>query len=439
MAHEKKKKRTKKRKRTRTTKKHIGFVSTRFAGSDGVSLESAKWAKILWDYQHVSYWFAGKLDRKENISMEEPEAFFGHPENLWINERVFGRHTRSKEVTDKILALATKLRDALYEFVDCFDIDILLVQNALCIPMHVPLGVALTQFISETGFPTIAHHHDFYWERPRFRVNSVHDFLDMSFPPSLPSIQHVTINSYAQQQLAWRKGSGSLMVPNVLDFEGPPPVADDYSSDFRHDIGLRDDDILVLQPTRVVPRKGIEHAIDLLARIDDPRYKLVISHESGDEGERYQMNLKDQAERRNVDLRFISARVGDTRSTGEKGQKIYDLRDAYANADLVTYTSLYEGFGNALVETFYFRKPVLVNRYSIFISDIEPKGFKVVKMDGFITKEVVEQTRRIVEDEEHRRAVVEFNYEQCKAFYSYSVLRRNLRTLITTFTGLDEL
>ena len=27
--------------------------------------------------------------------------------------------------------------------------------------MNLPLGVALTHFIAETGFPTIAHHHDF--------------------------------------------------------------------------------------------------------------------------------------------------------------------------------------------------------------------------------------------------------------------------------------
>ena len=40
----------------------IGFISTRFHGTDGVSLESAKWAQVLWDHQHRSYWFAGKLD-----------------------------------------------------------------------------------------------------------------------------------------------------------------------------------------------------------------------------------------------------------------------------------------------------------------------------------------------------------------------------------------
>ncbi len=70
--------------------RRIGFVSTRFAGTDGVSLESAKWAQILWDHQHVSYWYAGKLDRDPDSSMLVPEAYFGDPANIWINERAFG-------------------------------------------------------------------------------------------------------------------------------------------------------------------------------------------------------------------------------------------------------------------------------------------------------------------------------------------------------------
>ena len=43
--------------------RRIGFVSTRFAGTDGVSLEAAKWAKVFWDNQDVSFWFSGKSDR----------------------------------------------------------------------------------------------------------------------------------------------------------------------------------------------------------------------------------------------------------------------------------------------------------------------------------------------------------------------------------------
>lgn len=418
---------------------NIGFVSTRFAGTDGVSLESAKWAEILWHHKHVSYWYAGKLDRHPDISMTVPEAFFGHPENLAINKEAFGRLRRSPDLTRRINDMAALLKRSLYDFVEQYKIDIMIVQNALTIPMHIPLGVALTNFIAETDFPVIAHHHDFSWERDRFSVNAVADYLQMSFPPSLPSIQHVTINTPAQQDLAHRKGCPSILIPNVIDFETPPPEVDEYSSDFRSEIGLTEDDILVLQPTRVVPRKGIEQAINLMAQLKDPRYKLVVTHESGDEGDDYLNALIYQAEQSGVDLRFAHARIGDHRSVGADGEKIYSLEDVYPHADLVTFFSIYEGFGNALLEAFYFRKPVVVNRYSIFITDIEPRGIEVVTAEGILTDRVVNHVRKVMEDEEYRTAMVEKNYELSKAFFSYSVLRRKLRALICNVTGADDL
>lgn len=418
---------------------NIGFVSTRFAGTDGVSLESAKWAKVLWDHQHVSHWYAGRLDRNPGVSMLVPEAFFGHPENVAINELAWGQMRRTPELTMRINGLADFLKRTLYDFVEQFQIDILVAQNALCIPMHIPLGVALTHFVAETEFPVIAHHHDFYWERDRFAVNSVGDYLQMAFPPALPTIQHATINSFAQQELAHRKGCPSILVPNVLDFDNPPPPTDEYASDFRREIGLSPDDIMVLQPTRVVPRKGIELAIQLIANLRDPRYKLVVSHESGDEGASYQQALVRMAENSGVEMHFVHARVGHTRQTDESGRKIYSLDDVYAHADLVTYPSLYEGFGNAFLEAVYFRKPIVVKRYSIFIADIEPKGFEVISLDELGTGTVVDGVRKVMEDDDYRRQMVDRNYELALAFYSYTVLRRKLRAMVCNVTGTDEL
>lgn len=418
---------------------HIGFVSTRFAGTDGVSLESAKWAQVLWDHRNVSYWYSGLSDRKSDVSMVVPHAYFGHPDIQWINRHSFGSRTRTSDVTQRIYALADYLKGTLYEFTRRFGIDILIVENALCIPMNLPLGVALTHFIAETGFPTIAHHHDFYWERDRFSVNGVSDILAMAFPPSLPAIQNVTINSFAQEELSHRRGQSSILVPNVLDFETEPPEADQYARNFRQDIGLGSDDILFLQPTRVVPRKGIEHAISLVAALRDDRCKLVISHASGDEGNEYLSMLREMADHQQVDLRLVDDRVGEYRAVDAKGQRIYTLADAYSQADFITYPSLYEGFGNALLEAFYFRQPVLVNRYSIYVADIEPKGAKVITMDGYITKDVVAKVKRIIDDPEYRQEIVDFNYEIGKAFFSYSVLRRKLRALVTNFTGQDNL
>lgn len=417
----------------------IGFVGTRFKGTDGVSLEAAKWARVLWDHRHVSYWMAGELDTDPNVSMLVPHAYFGHSDIAYVNQKIFGRNYRDPDTTRLIYSLSDHLKRSLYDFTRKFDIEILIVQNALCIPMNVPLGLAITNFIAETGFPTIAHHHDFFWERDRFSVNGVGDLLGMAFPPSLPSIQHVTINSGAQLDLSHRTGNSSILVPNVLDFETPPPEPDDYARNFRSDIGIEEDDILFLQPTRVVPRKGIEHSIGLVAALRNPKCKLVISHAAGDEGHEYQDALLDMAESQGVDIRFTDHLVGEQRGNLQDGRKAYTLGDAYSQADFITYPSLYEGFGNALLEAFYFKKPVLVNRYSIFITDIEPKGCKVISMNGFLTREVVTHVQRVIHNPEYRQEMVEKNYELGKSFFSYAVLRRKLRALITNVTGADDL
>ena len=417
----------------------IGFIGTRFSGTDGVSLESAKWAQILWDHRHVSYWYAGELDRDPDVSTFVPHAHFAHPDIRWINSRAFGRRTREPDVSRQIYALSDHLKQTIYDFVERFDIEILIAQNSLTIPMNIPLGLALTTFIAETGFPTIAHHHDFHWERDRFSVNAVADVLGMAFPPALPSISHATINSFAQEALSHRRGVSSLLIPNVLDFETPPPEPDDYAQHFRLDAQLEEDDIVFLQPTRVVPRKGIEHSISVVAALNNPKAKLIISHQSGDEGDEYKTALQEIAQVSGVDMRFVHDIVDDERGHLQDGRRVYTLEDVYSQCDFITYPSLYEGFGNALLEAFYFRKPVLVNRYSIFVSDIEPRGFQVITMNGYLTRDVIAHVEKVIGDDEYRRSMVDLNYELGKAFFSYAVLRRKLRSLITNFTGVDDL
>ncbi|MBW2245720.1 MAG: hypothetical protein JRF62_00690 [Deltaproteobacteria bacterium] len=265
--------------------KNIGFISTRFAGTDGVTLETSKWAQVLKQMGHQCFWFAGRLDKTPSQSMLVPEAFFQHEQNQWINEQILGKKARSSAVTDTIHNMKTLLKARIKEFIEKFSIDLLIPENALTIPMHVPLGIAITEIIAETQIPTIAHHHDFYWERTRFFVNAVGDYLRMAFPPNLPS--------------------------------------------------------------------------------------------------------------------------------------------------------LYEGFGNAFLEAIYFKKPILVNRYAIFVRDIEPKGFDLIGMDGFLTRKTVEKVREVLTSNQRKDQMVDHNYQVAKRYYSYSILRRWLNTLMSNFFGME--
>ncbi len=295
--------------------------------------------------------------------------------------------------------------------------------------------MAITEVIAETGLPTIAHHHDFFWERQRFLRNSVWEYLNMAFPPHLPYIHHVVINSSAANQLALRTGIAPTIIPNVMDFETPPDEPDDYCSSIRADLGIDDDELLVLQPTRVVARKGIEHAIELISRLG-MKARLVISHAAGDEGLEYERRVREFSDVMKVNTLFVSDIIGEYRSRTDDGRKIYTLHDVYPYADLITYPSTFEGFGNAFLEAVYFRKPIVVNLYSVYLLDIKPKGFMVVEMDGYVTDKTIERTREILKNPVLARTMVIENYELGKRHFSYGVLRRRLKMLLSETLGI---
>ena len=438
---------------------NIGFISTRFAGTDGVSLETAKWAAVLERLGHKCFYFAGECDREPNQSHVVPEAFYRHPEIDKLNQQAysgswevtkearaehpemahlhkdfFSIYVRPPAMTRRVNELKDYFKDHLYEFARRFELEILIVENALTIPLNLPLGLAITEFIAETGYPVIAHHHDFHWERQRFQVNCVGDYLAAAFPPTLPSIRHVVINSIQAQQIASRYGLAARVIPNVMDFDSPPPASDSYGQTVRADFGIRNGEYFFLQPTRVIQRKGIEHAIELMRRLDLPA-KLIISHAAGDEGTAYEKRVREYADLLDVTVRFESDLVQDSRGTTKDGKKIYTLGDVYPHADLVTYPSAIEGFGNAFLEAVYYRRLILVNNYSIYEVDIKPKGFRAVWFDGFISAETLNAVRRVLQNPAIAEEWAEENYQLAKRYFSFTVLERRLQSILADCLG----
>jgi len=408
---------------------NIGFVSTRIAGTDGVSLETEKWADFFEELGFDCFYFAGEIDRPPEKSHVAEKAHFQHPEIKDIHRSCFTSHVRKRSTTRRIYELKEHLKNHLYKFVRKFDISLLVPENALTIPLNLPLGIALTEMISETGIVTIAHHHDFFWERQHFLTNAVWEYLNMAFPPHLPSIHHVVINSSQDNQLSLRTGISATIVPNVMDFGTPPASTDAYTADVRQSLGIEDDELFILQPTRVVKRKGIEHAIELVQRLG-MKAKLVISHASGDEGHDYEQRVREYSKLMKVNTNFVSDIINERRGYTTGGQKIYTLEDIYPHADLVTYPSNFEGFGNAFLEAVYFRRPIVVNTYSIYTYDIKPKGFNVIELDGYVTEAAVNKTKKILKRPDLREKIVAENYEIASRYFSYDVLHQKLKGLL---------
>ena len=132
----------------------------------------------------------------------------------------------------------------------------------------------------------------------------------------------------------------------------------------------------------------------------------------------------------NVTVIFAEELVSPHLHAEARDSKPFTMADAYQAADLVTYPSTYEGFGNAFLEAVYFKMPIFCNRYAIYRTDIEPCGFDVVLMDGFLTDEVVGRVRRLLEDEPARRGMAEQNYDEATRFFSYRRAEDELRALL---------
>jgi glycosyltransferase involved in cell wall biosynthesis len=413
----------------------IGLISTRLNGTDGVSLEVEKWAIVLRRMGHELFYCAGELGGYAAGGVLIPELHFEHQLTLALSERAFGEGARGRDVEkliDEVYEMADAIRAPLRKFIRSNHLDLLVVENALTIPMNLPLGITLTGLIAELGINTIAHHHDFYWERQRYQSNAFLDMLDTAFPAKLPTIQHVTINTIAQRRLKERRGIDSWVIPNVHDFATPPPPLDAYSRDFRQVLNLGEKDLFIMQPTRVIQRKGIEMALQLVYQLGLPNPRLFVTHRSRDEGSEYWRWLKREAGMMRVDLRLIDHLIGAERARAN-GHKIYSLWDVYPHADLVTYPSLYEGFGNALLEAVYFKRLTAVNRYPVYNADIGPLGFEFVELDGFVDDAAVQKTKALLNNPEQVQAMVEKNYNIARENFSLEVLERKLREIIAIF------
>ena len=224
-------------------------------------------------------------------------------------------------------------------------------------------------------------------------------------------------------------------MPNVFDFEAQRPRPHPaMRRRVRSELGLGERGLLVVQPTRVVPRKGIELAIELVGRLQDPDALLLITSPAGDEGLDYLVEIERQAERAGVRLRYAADRF-EPDLEGKPIGPAHTLRDAYLAADLVTYPSLYEGYGNALLEAVFYGKPVVVNRYPVYVADIAPLGLRFIEIDGAVTDRTVADVRRILTDPVRRRRLGRDNYEIARRRLSYRVLRRRLRRLLGEVVG----
>ena len=419
----------------------IGIIICRIGDIDGAALETEKWIKVLHEMGHKIFILSGRF-KKSIVGADKetliPALSFFSPECEWEQNRAFFLPPdKPSELLNHLNRISEDLAIRMFKWIMKNDIEVILIENASALPAHLTTGMAIKQLVQHTGIPTVCHDHDFYWERgDRYKTPfpEVEKIVKETFPLRSPHAKHAVINTHAKKTLKDEFNINAIMVPNVMNFNESYGEKDKYNMDLLKSIGLNKDDIALFQVTRIVKRKGIETALELIHLIDDKKVKLVITGSAADDNRKgYYKELIDIINKRKLNTRVIFARhkVLNDRGQSPQGEKIYSLSDAYAHATSSIYFSSYEGFGNAFVESVLGKTPVFVNNYKpVYWPDIGSKGFKTVMIeDNILTDEAITEIDKIIHDKKLQQEISEHNYNLGKLLFSFEVLREKLELL----------
>lgn len=442
----------------------IAIAHFRVGETDGVSLEMEKWKLIFERLGHEVVFLAGSQGLTDSFIIEE--LHYKHPVNDRIVENSYDSlkdYPDEESLKKEILDFANKIEQKLLDFIENEKIDLMIPNNIWSLGWGLPAGIAFTNAAKKSGIKFVSHHHDFHWERDRYShptCRFVEDYLEEYFPPNLDNITHVVINHIAKDELEKRKGIHAIVVPNVFDFEGESWKVDEYNHDFRKVIGVEEDDLLILQATRIAERKAIELGIEVVGELQNGNHlnnleqlyngksfggnRKVVYVLAGlpESTPLYLEHLKNKAESLGVDIRFVNDKIDHSRRI-ENNEKVYSLWDAYVFSDLVTYPSILEGWGNQLLEAVFAKKPLVVYEYPVYLTDIQDKEFSFISLgdqhtindQGLVevaNKKIVtaaSHASRILSDEQFYQKVTEKNFEIAKKYYSYEALHGHLSNL----------
>lgn len=218
--------------------------------------------------------------------------------------------------------------------------DLVVVENLCSLPLNPPAAAVVAATLR--GRRAVLHHHDLPWQREHLARRPP--------PPTDPAWAHVTINDRSRRELAAR-GIRATVVRNAFD----PDPPSGRRAETRARLGIPPDRPLVVQPTRALARKGVPDAV-ALAEALDAVYWLLGPAEDGYGPE--------------LDRVLSTAAVPVLR-----GLRGATMADAYAACDAVVFPSSWEGFGNPVVESALYRRPLALHRYPVS-AELEAFGFR---------------------------------------------------------------
>lgn len=443
----------------------IALMHFRVYETDGVSLEMDKWRLSFDKMGHETMYISGSPSKGNDVYLKHLD--YRSDYNKMIHRNSFEKleDFNSKEELFKYIEDYSKIiYDDLKEVIETNEIDLLIPNNVSSLGFNISVGIAVAKLAKDQVVDVIYHHHDFHWERERYSnplFEKIEEYLTDYFPYA-QNAKHCVINHIAKKELDRRKNVNATVVPNVFDFDQDSWLVDEYSKDLRQSLGIKDNDVVFLQATRIVERKAIELGYRVLKELNnnlpnkygkvlyngnkitkDTKVHFVLAGLNELSDKKYN-DLNNLLNDSSIKIHYINDIVDHSRKNN-KGKKIYSLWDIYTMCDFITYPSILEGWGNQLLEGLFAKKPMLVYEYPVYKTDIAQFNFDLITIDSelsrdsetllysvpsSLTEKKAEEVLNLLIDKDRYYKSVNENFVKAKSNLSYGNLYSILEKLI---------
>ena len=283
-------------------------LSYRLGGADGVAVEARKWE---WALHELGF---SRAPRRGRARRRPPTRRRLAP----VPRHRSASTARAPEPDE----LAATLAGA----------DLVIVENLCSLPINPDASTLAAEVLAEHDGRVVFHHHDLPWQRAGLADARRHP----AAPAELAARHHQRPLARAAREPRLRRGHAAQRVR-------PRSARAAIATRPRAEFGFAPDDLVLLQPTRAIPRKNIPAAIafatELARREPDRNVRLWITGPAED----------------GYDDVFARARRRVGRCRSPSGGPT-SAPDAYAAADLVLFPSTWEGFGNPVIESIAHRR-----------------------------------------------------------------------------------
>jgi len=253
-------------------------------------------------------------------------------------------------------ALVHKLRDQLMPVLQ--RMDCVIAHNLMTMPFNLAATQVLTE-LAESGLKIVAWTHDLAASNQDYALprNSIVDMVREKHS----NICYVAVSQVRANEFRELTGNTvEAVIPNGLDLATVLGLTPEVEALLNQ---IDSQATLFLYPTRILPRKNLGFAIQILKALNElghDSYLLITgaANQYNAGAEAYLSGLKQQAADLAVADRVIW--VNERFQVDEQ-----QLRSLYLAADALLFSTRQEGFGLPLLESAAFRLP-------IFCSDIEP-------------------------------------------------------------------